>query len=294
MNLIAGATGLLGSEICRLLNAKGKAVRALVRTSTEQDKVEALKGYGIELVAGDLRDKTSLDHACRGVNAIISTVSALPFSYEPEENNIQTVDIEGSMNLISAAQAAGVKHFIFISFSMKNDFPLKKAKYAVEQRLKQSGLTYTILRPTYFIEFWLSPAVGFDVANAKAQIYGSGNNPISYISYRDVAMFAVDSLENPAAQNATLELGGPEAISPLDVVQLFEQAIGKTFELQYVSEDALYEQRESVIDPAQQSFAGLMQWYAMGDAIDMHNTLEKFPFQLTTVQDYVESVFIPT
>ena len=102
---------------------------------------------------------------------------------------------------------------------MDNDFPLRNAKRAVESHLKDSGLVYTILRPSYFTEFWFSPAVGFDVADAKAQIYGSGENPISWISFKDVAQFAVESLDNPAAQNVTLELGGPEALSPLQVVQ---------------------------------------------------------------------------
>jgi uncharacterized protein YbjT (DUF2867 family) len=292
MYLIAGATGLLGGEICRLLAADGKAIRALVRPTADQAKVEVLKGYGVELATGDLRDRASLDNACQGVTAVVSTVSALPFSYEPEENNIQTVDLDGSMNLIAAAQASGVERFVFISFSMKNDFPLKNAKHAVEQCLKESGLIYTVLRPTYFMEFWFSPAVGFDVPNAKAQIYGSGENQINWISYRDVAKFALVSLEHPAAQNATLELGGPEAISQLGAVQIFEQVGGKPFELQYVPEEALREQQESATDPAQQSFAGLMRWYARGDVIEMDEMLENFPVQLTSVQDYIESMFV--
>lgn len=80
--------------------------------------------------------------------------------------------------------------------------------------MQQSGLTYTILRPSYFMEVWLSPVVGFDFPNATAQLYGSGRNPISWISLGDVARFAVESLDHPNARNATLELGGPEALSP--------------------------------------------------------------------------------
>jgi NADH dehydrogenase len=89
-------------------------------------------------------------------------------------------------------------------------FPLQDAKRAVETRLRESGLTYTILQPTYFVEAWLSPGVGFDYPNRKATIYGTGENPISWISYADVARFAVACLDNPASRNATLELGGPE------------------------------------------------------------------------------------
>jgi uncharacterized protein YbjT (DUF2867 family) len=292
MYLVAGATGILGSEICRLLAAEGKPVRGLVRATSDLAKVDKLKSYGVETVQGDLRDRASLDAACQGVTTVISTVSALPFSYEPEENNIQTVDVEGTMSLISAAQTAGVKRFIYTSFTMDNDFPLRNAKRAVEQRLKDSGLTYTVLRPTYFMEFWFSPAVSFDVANAKAQICGSGENPISWISFKDVAQFAVKSLDNPSARNATLELGGPEALSQLQAVHIFEELSGRSFEVQHVSEGALEEQQQTATDPAQQSFAGLMRWYAKGDPIDMQQTLKSFPMQLTSIRDYAQSVLV--
>jgi uncharacterized protein YbjT (DUF2867 family) len=290
MYLVVGATGLLGGEICRRLAAQGKPVRGLVRATSDQAKVDELKSNGVEIVQGDMCDPASLGAACQGVSAVISTVSALPSCYEPEGNNIQTVDVDGTQNLIDAAQAAGVERFIYTSFTMDNDFPLRNAKRAVEGHLKDSGLVYTILRPSYFIEFWFSPAVGFDVADAKAQIYGSGENPISWISFKDVAQFAVESLDNPSARNATLELGGPEALSQLQAVHIFEEQSGRSFEVQHVPEEALAEQQKAATDPAQQSFAGLMRWYAKGDTVDMGETLKTFPVQLTSVRDYAQVV----
>jgi NADH dehydrogenase len=290
MNLVVGATGILGSETCRRLTAEGKPVRALVRYTSDQAKVDKLKGYGAEIVQGDVRDRASLDAACQGVTAVISTVSALPFSYEPGENDIQSVDLEGVTSLIATAQAAGVQHFVYTSFTMDNDFPLRNAKRAVEQRLKDSGLTHTILRLSYTMDFWFSPAVGFDVPNAKARIYGSGENPISWVSFQDVAQFAVASLDNPAARNATLKLGGPEALSQLQAVQIFEEVGGRPFEVEHVPEEALEEQQKTATDPGQQSFSGLMRWYAQGDPIDMQETLKAFPVQLTSVRDHAQSV----
>ena len=104
MNLVVGATGLLGSEICGRLAVKSKPVKALVRSTSDQAKVDKLRGLGAELVQGDLRDRASLEAACQGVTAVISTASSMPFSYQPEENNIQTVDLGGLTNLIAAAQ----------------------------------------------------------------------------------------------------------------------------------------------------------------------------------------------
>jgi uncharacterized protein YbjT (DUF2867 family) len=290
MNLVVGATGLVGGDICRRLAAEGRPVRAFVRTTSDPAKVEALKDQGVEIVAGDLCDPASLQAACQGVKAVISTASSMPFSYVPGENDIQHVDLEGVICLIDAAQSRGAQQFVYISFTMDNDFPLRNAKRAVEQRLKDSGLTYTILRPSYFMEVWLNPAVGFDATNATARVYGSGQNPLSLISFSDVAEFAVASLDNPAARNATIDLGGPEALSQLQVVQIFEELGGRPFEVEYVPESALAEQQATATDPMQQSFAGLMQKYARGDAVDMQETLHAFPMQLTTIRQYAQNV----
>ena len=283
MNLIIGATGRLGGEICRLLSTERQPVKGLIRTASDPAKVDQLKASGVEVIQGNLRDLTSLQAACKGVTAVISTASSMPLSYTPGDNDISHVDSEG------------LKHFIYTSFSgnMDLDFPLRNAKRSVEKYLQESGLNYTILRPSYFTEAWLSPAVGFDPSNAKAQIYGSGKNPISWISYLDVAKFAVASLTNSKAHNATLELGGPDALSPLEVVRIFEEAGGKTFEVQFVPEEALEAQQKAASDPMQQSFTGLMRCYAQGDPIDMQETLKSFPIKLSSVKDYAQRLLAP-
>ena len=290
--LVVGATGLLGNAICQQLTADGKSVRGLVRASSDPAKVDRLKALGVETIQGDLRERASLDQAFQGVTAVISTVSAVPFSYLPGVNDIQTTDLEGVSNLIEAAQANGASHFVFISFTGSTgvDFPLQDAKREVERKLKESGLAYTILRPSFFMEVWLSPAVGFDAANAKAAIYGTGENPISWIAVQDVAKFAVASLDHPAAKNTTIELGGPEAMNPLQVVKLFEQANGRAFEVQFVPEEALQAQQAAATDPMQQSFSALMRCYGLGDPVDMSARAQTFAVPLTSVEDYVRRV----
>jgi uncharacterized protein YbjT (DUF2867 family) len=293
MNLVAGATGMLGGEICRQLVAAGKPVRALVRSTSDPGKVQALRELGVELVEGDVRDRASLDAACAGATAVISTVSSMPFSYVPGENDIGTVDVNGAKALIDAAAGAGVKHLVYTSFSghIELECPLRNAKRSVEGYVEESGLTYTVLRPSYFMEAWLSPIVGFDAANAKATIYGTGEQPISWISFQDVAKFAVASLDNPAARNAVLELGGPQALTPNQVIGIFERASGKAFEVQYVPADALAAQQRGANDPMQQSFAGLMRCYAGGDAIDMTETAKVFAIEFKSVEQYAAAVY---
>ncbi len=291
MNLIVGATGMVGSEVCRLLSAAGEPTRALIRPTADPVKLEKLKSLGVTLVQGDLRETASLKAACKGVSVVINTASSMPFGYQPGTNTPQITDQAGVLSLVAAAKEAGAKQFIYVSFPpMSAKFPLQDAKRAVEAALRSSGLAYTILQPTYFTEVWLGPAVGFDFSNHKAAIYGNGQNPISWISFQDVAQFAAACVNNPAAHNVTLPLGGPAGISPLEVVKIFEKAGGKPFEVTHVPVEALQAQLAGATDPMQQSFTGLMISYASAEAIVMKAALKTFPLKLRSVEEYAKSV----
>ena len=289
MILVVGATGLVGSEICRLLTEKGEAVRALVRVTSDPGKVQHLSEIGAETVVGDLKDKASLDRACAGVNSVITTANTMHDRMQGD--TFEAVDRRGQIDLVDAAKSGGAKHFVFVSApSMNAGLPLMDAKEAAERHLKSSGLAYTVLKPSCFMEVWLSPMLGFDAINATARIYGTGVQKMSWISYRDVAKFAVESLENPAARNAVMELGGPEPLSPREVVAKFESVTGKNFDLQQVPEEVLRQQFSTASDELQKSFAGLMLFSANGHEVDMSGLLKSFPVKLTSVDDFAKSI----
>jgi uncharacterized protein YbjT (DUF2867 family) len=185
-----------------------------------------------------------------------------------------------------------VSRFVFVSISgeMKFPSPLTAAKREVEQHLVQSGLPYTILRANWFMEIWLNPVMGFDYPNYRARIYGAGGNPVSLVSYKDVAQFAVQSVDAAAAANRALDVCGPEPVSQLDAVRIFERATGREFTLEYVTEESLHEQRNKATDPMDQTFASLMLDYAAGMVGDPAESLKVVPLQLTTVADYANQV----
>ena len=290
--LVVGATGLLGTEICRRLASAGKPFRAMVRSTSDPAKKETLRRLGAKLVEGDLKDRASLGRACAGTATVITTPTAI--LSQQQGDTFDSVDLHGQMQLIDAAGAAKVGHFVFVSVSgnllKHGDNPLLAAKQAVENHLRQSGLTYTILRPTRFMEIWLSPHLGFDFANANATIYGSGENKISYISLHNVADFAVEALSNPAAQNTVLELGGPHAFSQLEVVRIFEEVSGRTFERQFVSEEALNARKTGATNSVERTLADLTLSAAHGDTIEMRETFKKFSVRSRSVREYAKNV----
>jgi uncharacterized protein YbjT (DUF2867 family) len=288
MILVAGSTGLVGSTVCRRLRERGETVRALVRGSSSVAKVHALRAAGAEICVGDLKDPESIAAACRGADAVISTASAT--LSRQAGDSIESVDLAGQINLVEAAKAAGVQRFLFVSFRRPAgfSFPLGEAKEKVERALQ--SLNFTIIQASWFMEVWLSPALGFDYANGKVRIYGTGAKPVSWVSFHDVAEICAVGLRHRAAERRVIEFGGPEAISPLEVVSRFEAIAGRPFEVEHVPEDALRAQFEQATNSMEKSFAALMLGYSGGDAMEMGPAIETFGLRLTTVADYARGV----
>jgi uncharacterized protein YbjT (DUF2867 family) len=143
------------------------------------------------------------------------------------------------------------------------------------------------------MEVWLSPRLGFDYVNGRAIIYGSGEQPIGWVSYRDVAGFAVDAVTAGGAPNRTLPVGGPENLSPHEVVRIFETMTGRAFDIDRVSEAALERQYAEAADPLGKTIAARMLGYAHGHRMEMAETLRIMPRALMCVRDYAAAVARP-
>jgi uncharacterized protein YbjT (DUF2867 family) len=283
-------TGTLGEEICRRLRGRGLAVSALVRPTANSARLQALRSAGVNLVWGDLKDVSSLREACHGAEVVVSTASST-FSRQSGDS-IETVDREGQLSLISAARAASVKHFTFVSIPRNpvRESPLTRAKAEAAHALADSGMGYTILAANYFMEIWLSPALGFDYAQRKVAVFGDGRAPITWVSYRDVAEFAVRSHLTPGARNQVLDVGGPQDLSPLETVAIFEKVSGAHFERQFVPEEALLAQLDHATDPLAETFVKLQLEYVHGCPMNTSETLRLMPMELTSVAQYAAAV----
>src|SRR5579863_2139308 len=183
MILIVGASGRLGGTVAQCLLAQGKAIRAMTRTPST---LAHLQQQGAEVVNGDLRDPASLLRACQGAEQVLAAVHAL---VGKGDNNPQTVDEAGNRCLIDAARAAGVKHFIFVSVqgaSANSPLEFFRIKYRTEEYLRASGLNFTILRCSAFMDLWAQLIGQPILEQGKTVIFGRGNNPINFVAVQDV------------------------------------------------------------------------------------------------------------
>lgn len=286
MVFVTGSTGVLGMEICRALRGAGYPVRALVRVSSDADRVRTLRSYGVELVEGDLRDPQAIRRACTGIRTVVSTATAMrPTAGE----TIADTDEVGHITLVQSALRADARRFICISLSSNHtlDSPLLSAKRSVENHLMQSGLGYTIIRPGALMEYWLGPLGYVDVGGRRAQLPGDGDSGVSYVSVQDIARFVVLSVKNPALHDQIIELGGPDVLTGKQIVRLFEEALGGRIVVSYLPFDLLERQFAEAVDPVRRSQAALLLGLARGDAIPMRTTLALFGQRFMSVREYI-------
>lgn len=286
MDLVVGATGQVGRQAALRLRNMGRTVRAMVRGGAARAEARDLAEAGIEVMDGDLTRPDTLAGACRGIETVVTTATSMPHA---KDDGLRRVDRDGTLALVEAAEKADVRKFVYTSYSgnIRAPSPLGEAKRAVEARLGNSGMQAVILRPSYFMEVWLGPALGFDPGKGAARVYGSGDAPVSYIAASDVAEWLA-GLAAHEGKRVTLDVGGPEALSQLDAVRVFEEVLKKPFQREFVPLAALEHMARSP-DPLQQSFARLMIAYAGGDAMPQAWPLaERYGIRLHSVREYAE------
>jgi NADH dehydrogenase len=296
MILIVGATGSLGGGIAHMLLAQGRPVRVLLRHNSPSDALAAqgmgttaasLLAAGAQPVYGDLKDRASLDAAVAGVETVVSTAnSALRSGGDTPE----TVDLQGNRNLIDAAKAAGVNHFIFVSvlaYDPNSPAPFMAAKAKTEDHLVASGLHYTILAPDIFSEVWIGMVIGSALQSGQPiSLVRPATHRHSYISAADVAAYAVAAVDNPLAMDKRLPLGGPAALSWLDVVRKAEEVLGREFTVNLVEPGGPL----PLLPPAVHPILAAGETYE--SVLDMSQLSETFSVPLTPVEDVMRRMFM--
>jgi uncharacterized protein YbjT (DUF2867 family) len=192
--------------------------------------VSALEAIGAGVATGDLLDRASLDRACEGIRTVVCTATAIARLLGGAGGpSLREVDDKGVGNLVAAAEHAGVERFVYISYTgvgLGLGFPLERAKTANEERLQRSSLRAVIVRPDAFQEVHLAPLGQFDIAAGKVGILGRGDTRRRWVATDDVAaLVAAVALEPDPPE--VIEVGGPDAVSRNEAVELVEGITGR-------------------------------------------------------------------
>jgi uncharacterized protein YbjT (DUF2867 family) len=265
MILVAGGSGTLGTRLLALLSDRGLGVRVLSRTP---DKTQALVGDKVEIVPGDVRDTRAVEAAVAGASTVVSAVTGFGMD---KDVSPRTVDWEGNANLIRAAKAAGVEHFILLSVGQAAaDHPIElfRMKHRAEEELRASGLAWTIIRPTAYMETWIGLLGDPLIRTGSTRIFGRGQNPINFVSADDVAALVDLAVTDPALRGVTVEAGGPENLTVKQVVETFEELTGARGKVSHIPLPMM-RVMSVLMKPLNPTMAGLIEASVVMDTRDM-------------------------
>jgi uncharacterized protein YbjT (DUF2867 family) len=189
--LVTGATGQQGGALARHLLRHGYHVLALTRRM-DSAPAKALEAMGAELVLGDFEDVASLEQAARRADTLFAM--ATPF-----EAGIYA-EVRHGLHLVDAARLAGVKHFIYSSVAgadQRTGIPHFDSKHEVERYLRRSGLPYTIIAPTFFMENFLGPMFHQGLRDGQLSLGIPPMRGLQMVAVEDLARFVARVLFSP-------------------------------------------------------------------------------------------------
>jgi uncharacterized protein YbjT (DUF2867 family) len=271
--LIIGGTGTLGRQIVLQALTKGYQVRCLVRNFR---KANFLKEWGVELVYGDLNKPETIPPCLKGISAIIDASTSRPNEF----NSLKKVDWDGKLCLIEAAKAANIQRFIFFSAQNVEQFdniPLMKLKYGIENKLKKSGIPYTVFRLTGFYQGLIEQYAIPILENLPIWVTNE-NISVSYMDTQDIAKFCLRSLQLPQTINQTFFLSGLKGWVSSEIINLCEQLAGQSARVQKVP---------SFLLKFVSRFFGFFEWgqnisdrLAFVEILNIENDFSKSTFEL--------------
>jgi NADH dehydrogenase len=233
MILVAGGTGFLGSAIVRGLVSRGESVALL--SHRPEEAASRFAGQGVEIRPGDARFAPSLAAAVRGVDTI---VSCMQFPNFPVENaahgeTFEEVDARGNQRLVSAARTAAVRKYCYLSgvgAAPDGRYHWLRSKWRAEEAVRESGLIYTILRPSLVYgpgDHSLNRLAGVARRLPFLPVAGNGNQALQPVFVEDVATACLESIVGSSAANQTLEIGGPDVFTMDEVLKTMLEVMGE-------------------------------------------------------------------
>lgn len=231
MFLVIGSSGFIGRSIVKQLAEKYPGqVRAMVRKSSQREALSQLQG--VEIVEGDVTDHASLKRAMEGVDTVLD-FAAITGNVKNTGNIYWKVNVEGTRNVVAAAEAAGVKRFVLgggLGTVEGKPGSYMETRWEMEEAVRKSKLAWTILQPSILFgegsEFFEAQARIMKLLPVAALI-GGGKTRFQPIYVEDVARASILSAERDDKIGKTVAIGGPEFFNYTELVNLILRAIHK-------------------------------------------------------------------
>jgi uncharacterized protein YbjT (DUF2867 family) len=223
MILVTGSGGKTGRAVIRALLKQGASVRGI---EILESRAQGIRELGAEAYIGDMNNVEDLTRAADGVDAIYHICP-----------NVHPNEIELGETVIAAALKAGVPRFVFHSLchSQIEALPNHWYKLRVEEKIKESGLNFTILQPTPYMQNVLGQWDNV-LNHSFYEIPYKPSTLLGMVDLGDIAEVASLVLTTPKTYDwATYELAGPEVLSQDDIVATISRVIGKEVRLQEIS-----------------------------------------------------------
>lgn len=234
MILVAGGTGFIGSAIVReLMRQRLAPVAVLSRVPSKVAR--RFPEFTLEARGGDVTDPASLPAALQGIETVINCVQfpASPIEIPRKGWTFENVDYRGTVNLVEASKAAGVKRIVYLSgvgAAPDADRHWFRFKWQAEEAVRASGIPFTILRPTWVYgpeDVSLNRFLGFAKVLPFVPVFGNGQQLMQPVFVEDVAKAVVLCLQTPASINQTFEIGGPAVMTMDEVIKTALEVAGK-------------------------------------------------------------------
>src|SRR6476661_8762386 len=226
----AGRVGAVGRTVTELLLKHGKAVRAMVRT--EDERAQALRDMGAEVVVGDLLDLDSMHRAIAGCQTMYFGMS------------VSDDDLAATVNVAAVAKHHGVKAFINMSQMTLSQMsitettasPQQKLQWLAEQALNWSGLPVVHVRPTVLMEGFFLILTSDSVRQSNQIRLPFGDGKTSPVAVEDVARVLATLLADPQPHIGKIyHLTGPQSENMQFYAQEYSKALGRTVTFQDIS-----------------------------------------------------------
>jgi NADH dehydrogenase len=228
--LVTGGTGFVGPRVVHALRGRDLPVRAVVRDPSGRSAT-TLAAWGAELVPGDMTEAESLRRAVDGCDVVVHLVAIR----QGRDEEFRRVMEQGTRDLVTAAQDAGVKRFVLMSAlgtsaETQDLVPYYHAKWEQEQTVQGSGLEHVIFRPSFVFarDGGILPTFRRLAQLAPVTpIIGSGRQQIQPIWIEDVAAYFAQAVDKPEAANRIFELGGPDAVTWNEFWERLKRVLGQ-------------------------------------------------------------------